>query len=42
MMGKAKLEARQAVHARKLREVLVSLGPTFIKIGQVSRRLTRD
>lgn len=37
MMGQAKLEARQAVHARKLREVLVSLGPTFIKIGQVRR-----
>lgn len=31
MMGTAKLEERQAIHARKLREVLVSLGPTFIK-----------
>lgn len=33
-MGLAKLEERQAIHARKLREVLVSLGPTFIKVCQ--------
>lgn len=33
-MGKAKLEERQKIHAKKLRDMLVSLGPTFIKIGQ--------
>jgi len=30
MMGQAKLEQRQAIHARKLREMLVSLGPVSV------------
>ena len=34
MMGQSGSEERKRIHARKLREMLVSLGPVFIKIGQ--------
>lgn len=34
MMGQSGSEDRKRIHARKLREMLVSLGPVFIKIGQ--------
>jgi len=35
IMGQSNDEATQAIQAEKLREMLVKLGPTYIKIGEL-------